>query len=121
MLRNLRIEAGTARMAAGLGGKLDGVYVFTGFDGGPVKPGTLGIAFRRHCDGLGLTDFTFHGTRHTHITTLLARVGKAGAKAVSQRAGHADLSTTLEVYQTVFEEDDRALADLSGGLFKRTT
>ena len=57
--------------------------------------------------------------RHTHITTLLQRVGKAGAKAVSRRAGHANLSTTLEVYQTVFEEDDRALADLSAGLFNR--
>ena len=46
-------------------------------------------------------------------------VGKSGAKAVSRRAGHANLSTTLEVYQTIFEEDDRALADISAGLFNR--
>jgi hypothetical protein len=38
---------------------------------------------------------------------------------VSKRAGHANLSTTLEVYQTVLEEDDRALVDLSAGLFNR--
>jgi integrase len=50
---------------------------------------------------------------------LLQRCGKSGANAVSRRAGHANLSTTLEVYQTVFEEDDRALADLSAGLFNQ--
>ena len=66
-----------------------------------------------------LRGVTFHTVRHTHITTLLQRVGKAGAKAVSRRAGRANLSTTLEVYQAVFEEDDRALGDLSAGLFNR--
>ena len=76
-------------------------------------------AFKDHCEAQGLAGVTFHAVRHTHITTLLQRVGKAGAKAVSQRAGHANLSTTLEVYQTVFEEDDRALADLSAPLFNR--
>jgi len=35
---------------------------------------------------------------------------------VAQRVGHANISTTLGVYQTVFESDDRALADLAGGL-----
>jgi hypothetical protein len=35
---------------------------------------------------------------------------------VSKRAGHADITTTLSIYQTVFEGDDRELAELSGGL-----
>jgi integrase len=121
MLRRLRLAAGENRMAVGLGGKLDAAYVFLAQRGNgenPIKPSTLGAAFWRHCRAHGFADFSFHGTRHTHITALLARVGKAGAKAVSQRAGHANLSTTLGVYQTVFEEDDRALADLSSGLFK---
>jgi len=119
-LRRLRIEAGTFRMAMGLGGKLDGAYVFVRARDGqsPIKPGTLGCAIRRHSDAHGFAEFSFHGARHTHITALLSRVGKAGAKAVSQRAGHSNLTTTLSVYQTVFEEDDRALADLSSGLFK---
>jgi integrase len=54
--------------------------------------------------------FTFHGTRHAHLTEVLRKVGKAGAKAVSQRAGHADIMTTLSVYQAVFESDDANLA-----------
>jgi integrase len=45
---------------------------------------------------------------------LLQRVGKAGAKAVSQRLGHADIAVTLRVYQTVLADDDRELADMMG-------
>jgi integrase len=120
MLRNLRVAAGELRMKLGLGGKLDEAYVFSR-DGGvrPYRPANLGTAFSEHCEAAGFAGVTFHAVRHTHITTLLQRVGKSGAKAVSRRAGHANLSTTLEVYQTVFEEDDRALADLSAGLFNR--
>jgi integrase len=117
MLRNLRVAAGELRMKLGVGGKLDDGYVFS-TDGGatPYRPARLGAAFGAHCEAHGFAGVTFHSLRHTHITTLLQRVGKGGAKAVSRRAGHADLRTTLEVYQTVFEEDDRALADLSSGL-----
>jgi integrase len=120
MLRNLRVACGELRMRLGPGGKLDDAYVFSR-DGGatPYRPAHLGTAFKDHCEAQGLAGVTFHAVRHTHIPTLLQRVGKAGAKAVSRRAGHANLSTTLEVYQTVFEEDDRALADLSAGLFNR--
>jgi hypothetical protein len=43
-------------------------------------------------------------------------VGKEGAKVVSQQLGHADIVTTLRLYQTVFESDGCGLADLAGGL-----
>jgi integrase len=108
------------RLAAGVGGKLpDEALVFSRATGEPVTPKSLGQSFVAHCEARGFTGVTFHATRHTHITALLTRVGKAGAKAVSQRAGHANLSTTLGIYQTVFEADDRNLADLTAGMFKR--
>jgi integrase len=119
MLRQMRIEAAKFRMAAGFGGKLDDAYVFQRpSDGGPVKPSNLTTAIRLHCDKLGFEEFTFHRARHTHLTALLARVGKTGAKGVSQRTGHTNLSTTLSIYQTVFEEDDRALAEITSGMFR---
>lgn len=118
MLRRLRIEAGTRRMSAGLGGGLDDAYVFTADGVAPIKPKALTSAFSAHCDAHGFAEFTFHGTRHTHLTELLRRVGKTGAKAVSERAGHADVTTTLSIYQTVFESDDRELAELSNGLLR---
>lgn len=120
LLSAMRRAAAELRLRLGLGGKLDDVYVFVRDDGvSPVKPATLGSMIRRHCDERGFGDFSFHVARHTHLTHLLAQVGKSGAKAVSQRAGHANVMTTLSVYQTVFEEDDRALADMSGGLLKK--
>jgi integrase len=100
---------------------LEDAYVFTHRNDceTPIKPRNLGESFRWHCNHHGLPEFSFHGIRHTHITELLKHVGKEGAKAVSQRAGHADINVTLSVYQTVFESDDRKLAELSSGLVKK--
>lgn len=117
MLRSRRIAAGKARMVSGLGGGLDDAYVFTEDGVNPVKPSAITRTFKYHCRRVGLPEtFSFHGTRHTHLTVLLQRVGQAGAKAVSERAGHADITTTLRTYQAVFESDDRNLADLSASI-----
>lgn len=118
MLRARRREAAEHRMAAGLGGGLEDAYVFTRDGIEPVRPDTVTRAFREFCDAHGLPQFTFHGTRHTHATHMLKAVGRGGAKAVSQRLGHASIDITLDVYQTVFESDDNELADLASGLLK---
>jgi integrase len=39
---------------------------------------------------------TFHGLRHTHISHLL--MDGVHVKVVSERAGHANVNTTLGVY-----------------------
>lgn len=122
MLRALRIETAQGMMRLGAGGKIGDGWVFTRDFDNPIRPGTLTESFTLHCEAIGLRlkgerGFTFHGTRHTHLTALLRKVGKAGAKAVSERAGHADLLITLRTYDRVFESDDRNLAELSSGLF----
>jgi integrase len=111
-----------ARMRSGMGAAgLDDAPVFAR-DGAWINPGALSQGFAALCDRIGLPAITFHGARHTHATMLLQRVGKSGAKAVSQRLGHSDIVVTLRVYQTVFEEDDRELADLMGTIAgKRAT
>jgi integrase len=116
LLRQLRKDAAALRLRLGLGGGLDDAYMFTRDGANPIRPRKLSTDFDGHCDTLGLPHVTFHALRHTHLTELLKRVGKEGAKAVSKRAGHADVTTTLSVYQTVFEGDDAHLAELSAGL-----
>lgn len=119
VLRARRLAVMQERIKGGLGGKLDEAYVFTEDGVSPLKPNNLTHMFKYHCERLGLpARFSLHGTRHTHLTMLLRAVGKEGAKAVSQRAGHADIVTTLRTYQTVFESDDRNLANLTSGMFK---
>jgi integrase len=117
LFRGLRRSAAEHRLRVGLGA-LDDAYVFTRDGDRPVCPNSLTQGFTALCRGLGLDGFTFHGTRHAHITALLKRVGREGAKAVSQRAGHANITVTLDVYQKVFDGDDRELGDLSSGLLK---
>ncbi len=47
----------------------------------------------------------FHGLRHTSATLLIA--GKQDVRTVSARLGHAQTSTTLNIYSHSFEELDR--------------
>jgi integrase len=119
MLRARRRAAAEAGLRTGRGGAaLDDAYVFPRSENGdPINPDYLTRWFQRVCRRHGLP-IGFHGLRHTHITALLRRVGREGAKAVSQRVGHSDISTTLSVYQSVFEDDERELADLGSGLVR---
>jgi integrase len=116
LLTALKRQAAEWRLRLGRGAGLGDAFMFTERNDreSPIRPDKLTVSFTRHCDRNALPDFTFHGTRHTHLTALLRSVGKAGAKAVSQRAGHSDITMTLRVYQTVFEEDDSQLASLAG-------
>lgn len=118
MFRQLKMEAYQWRLKNGLGRDgMEDAYVFPWKDGvSPIPPSTLSNSFSDHCDAHGLPEFTFHGTRHTHLTELLRKVGKSGARAVQERAGHSDITTTLRTYQTVFENDDQELADMTSGL-----
>jgi integrase len=57
--------------------------------------------------GLG-EGFCLHSVRHSHATQLLRK--KLPVKAVSQRLGHSDITTTLRTYAHVFAADDNELA-----------
>jgi integrase len=64
---------------------------------------------------VGLGDgYCLHSARHAHATTLLRK--KMPVKAVSQRLGHSDVTTTLRTYAHVFEADDAELAEAMEGL-----
>ena len=63
----------------------------------------------RICARLGVSGVRLHDLRHAHATQLLA----AGVpiRTVSGRLGHANASTTLNVYAHWVEESDDAAAD----------
>lgn len=123
MLRELRRNVAAKRLQSGHGASgLEGALLFSRDGAGvePIAPKSFSSAICHHCRKHGFPEFSFHGTRHTHITALLKRVGREGAKAVARRVGHSNIMTTLSVYQTVFESDDAELAGLvPGGLVGR--
>lgn len=84
-------------------------------DGHFMTPDTLSWQFRRWRGVLGLDPrATFHTLRHTHATMLLQ--SGTDMRTVSERLGHAQVSTTLETYAHVMPGRDRAAADAFGAL-----
>ena len=81
-------------------------------DAGGVKPlseATLYRSFRLLCKRAGVAEgFTFHGFRHTSVTTSL-RVG-VHPKAVAVHHGQA-VKTTINTYSHLLPGDDEIVAD----------
>lgn len=57
---------------------------------------------KKSCKQLGITEITFHGLRHTHISILLFKGNSI--QYVSERAGHSDINTTLKTYAHILKE-----------------
>jgi integrase len=67
--------------------------------GMPLKPGTVRQSWKRLTGRLGIENINFHALRHTHATLLL-RAG-ISPKVISERLGHANITTTLNIYAHV--------------------
>ncbi len=72
--------------------------VYCGADGTPRNPGDFSKEFARLATKLGMA-VRFHDLRHTHISHLLAE--GVHPKVASERAGHASVAITLDVYSHV--------------------
>ena len=88
--------------------------VFTGDLGEPLRPDSVGQAFRRLVQSADLPVIRLHDLRHTDASHLL-RAG-VDVKVVSERLGHASVSFTLDTYGHVMPgqqaEAAAAAADL---------
>jgi integrase len=62
----------------------------------PLKPTTVRQSWKRLTGRLGIENINFHSLRHTHATLLL-RQG-VNPKIISERLGHANITTTLNIY-----------------------
>lgn len=94
-LRSHRREQAAWRLRLGLG-KDNRDLVFPSWKGDLIQPRDFTKSFAREVAAAKLPHVTFHGLRHTHITHLL-RSG-VPAHVVSERAGHANPSVTLNIY-----------------------
>lgn len=65
--------------------------------------------FDKWQDKNGIKNIRFHDMRHTHATILLA-LG-VDIKTISERLGHADIQTTLNIYADVLKELDEQSAE----------
>jgi integrase len=92
-LKEHRVAQAAERLRLGLGKP---ELVFSHGDGSPLDPDSITKAFDRLIKTAGVRRITFHGLRHTHISHHI--MDGVHVKIVSERAGHASVSTTLSVY-----------------------
>ena len=77
--------------------------------GGPMYPSSLYRWYRMFLDRAGLPRVGLHALRHTHASMLAHQT--TDTAQISERLGHSDLTTTLNIYTHLFENSDREIAD----------
>lgn len=112
---------------------LDSNRLFTQYNGTPIFPSTIGSWFtkflKRHNKIVMMDEsispsekskylldkVSFHGLRHTSATLLIGQ--NVDIATVSRRLGHANISTTLNIYTHALTKLDRTASDSLGNLF----
>lgn len=79
-----------------------------------IHPASLSRAFGRAVKASGLPRTRFHDLRHTYATILLG--AGVPAKVVSERLGHSNIRTTLDIYSHVTPRMDEAAATTLGAM-----
>jgi integrase len=70
--------------------------IFERGDGTPIRPTAFSGAFARLARRQGLLGIHVHSLRHSHVAQLISQ--RAPMKAISDRAGHANIQTTMNLY-----------------------
>ncbi len=89
--------------------------VFTQDTGEPMHPDTISQWFPQFIRRHNLPPLTFHQLRHTNATLLIA--SGMDIRSVSARLGHANTSTTLNIYAHVLKSADKEAADKLDNMF----
>lgn len=113
----------------------DSDYVFTQDDGAIIFPDTISKWFSKFISShnssieqdstleekekknLLLPKVSFHGLRHTNATLLMSQ--NIDLATVSKRLGHANITTTLNIYTHTLEKLDQTAADSLESLFSK--
>lgn len=97
---------------------IDSNYVLTQWNGKPVHPDTPAKWFYKIIKKYSLRKITFHELRHTSATLLIAQ--GENVKTLSQRLGHAETSTTMNIYAHALKSADKSAAiKLENLIFKK--
>lgn len=111
LLRLHKLEQNKDRLKAGDQWQ-DSNKVFTTWNGAPLNPDTASSWFSKFIKRHDLPDITIHSLRHTNATLMIAN--GTDIKTVSKRLGHANVTTTGNIYtHAIRSADDRAAEALN--------
>lgn len=83
--------------------------LFTTWDGEPMNPDTITDWFAKFIKKHNLPYVTFHGLRHTNVSLLIA--DGVDVRTIASRVGHANPTTTLNLYSHMLRKSDQIAAD----------
>lgn len=113
MLKQLKKD----RLAAKLRGeKSHRELIFYDKNLNPIAQDVLSKKFRYFLQENNLKHIRFHDLRHSHVTMLID--AKVSIKVISERVGHSNVNTTLNIYSHALREMDQEASDkISDTLF----
>ena len=113
MLKQLKKD----RLAAKLRGeKSHRELIFYDKNLNPIAQDVLSKKFRYFLQENDLKHIRFHDLRHSHVTMLID--AKVPIKVISERVGHSNVNTTLNIYSHALREMDQEASDkISDTLF----
>ncbi len=83
--------------------------VFTQYNGKPIHPCTVTINFNKFIEKNNLPGVSVHSLRHTNATLMIA--SGVDIRTVSKRLGHAQTSTTTNIYTHAIRTADELAAE----------
>ena len=113
MLREYQEWQNTQRATLG-DAWIDDDFIFTSWNGTIMRPDTLGTWFAKFIKRHNLPHITLHGLRHTNATLLIA--AGTDLRTVANRLGHAQTSTTADIYAHAIQSADAAAAEQIGNI-----
>ena len=113
MLKQLKKD----RLAAKLRGeKSHRELIFYDKNLNPIAQDVVSKRFRLFLEENDLKHIRFHDLRHSHVTLLIN--AKVPIKVISERVGHSNVNTTLNIYSHALKEMDQEASDkISNVLF----
>jgi len=95
----------------------DSDFIFTQWNGVPLHPDTISKWFPIFLKKHNLPPTNFHALRHSHSSVLIA--SNINPKTVSERLGHANTKTTMNIYTHGLKSADRGAAEKLDQIFKK--
>lgn len=114
LLRQYKAWQAAERLRLG-GYYQDHGFVFTRDDGRPMHPDSVNRWLSKFSERHSLPHINPHAFRHTMASMLY--YNKIDSVSISKRLGHAQVSTTANIYAHVIAEADRQNADLLSDIF----
>lgn len=87
------------------GERINDELIFFDKKGNPIGEDCISQRFRRFLIKKELKQIRFHDLRHAHATLLIQK--NVNSKIVSDRLGHSNITTTLNIYAHTLKEMDR--------------